>query len=331
MITSKIAAISVYLPDRTVSNIEVEDRVNASQPLLPTGSLERLFGCQNRHYAAEGEQCSDLAVKAAGQVLHKVVPDQIDFLIFAAASNDLLEPATANIVQHKLGLRCPVMDVKNACNSFVSALMTADAMVKSGMYRNILIATGERLSSVVNYQIDDAEHLRRALASFSLGDAGAAALVSAARAGEGLQAQAHLTLGQYWDLCTVKGGGSMFIHDATKNFFEGKTRELATVIRREAIGFFQHFFQQHRLSARDFDHIIAHQVSLSTFKSIAETTGLPEERMVKTFHLYGNTAAASIPLALHAAQASGRLNAGDKVLLVGLAAGVSLSLQYLIW
>ena len=331
MINSKIAALSVYLPERLVTNEEIEDRVNARGLLLPPGSLERLFGNRTRHYAAPGEQTSDLAAQAAASILQTTPRGDIDFLIFAAASSDLLEPATANIVQQKLGLRCPAMDIKNACNSFISALMTADAFVQSGMYRNILITTGERLSSVVNYEIEDAAHLRRALASFSLGDAGAAALVTVAEPHNGLRAQAHLNLGEYWDLCTVKGGGSMFIHDATKNFFEGKTKELATVIQREAIGFFEDFFSRNGLTPNDFDHIIAHQVSLSTFKTIAEGTGLPEARMVKTFHCYGNTAAASIPLALQAARESGRLKTGDKVLLVGLAAGVSLGLQYLIW
>ena len=345
MHTTFFSDIATYIPERKVCNAEIEDRVNHRKKLLPEGGLLRLFGCETRYYAATNEQTSDLAAQAALPIVEKYGRNNIDFLIFAAASSDLLEPATANIVQQKLGLRCPVMDVKNACNSFVSGLQTADAMIRAGFYAQILIVTGEKLSSVINFDIKDGEHLRRSLAAFSLGDAGTAVLVTRNTAytegggkrtqqsayQSGIKKQSFMTLGEYWDLCTVKGGGSMFSHDMSKNFFEGRTKELGTVIRREAKGFLQNFFLEANTPPQYFDHIFTHQVAESTFDLISQEMALPPERISRTFREYGNTAAASIPLSIHKSLKNNALNRGDKVLILGLAAGVSVSVQSLIW
>lgn len=330
--SSIISDLEVYLPGRPIANAEVEARVNHRQPLLPLGTLERLFGAQFRHFAAAHEQTSDLAAQAAMPLVERVGRQTIDFLIFASASQDLMEPATANIVQQKLALACPVMDVKNACNSFVSALQTADAMIRAGMYANILIVTGERLSSVINFELDDLAQLRQGIAALSLGDAGTAVLVSRTEKPQtGLQAQRFLTLGNHWPLCTVKGGGSMFPHDPSRMYFEGKTRELGDVIRVEAKPFVQAFFDDIGHTPHDFTHIFTHQVAASSLTAIATALGLPSDRIERTFAQYGNTAAASIPLAVHHALREGRLKRGDSVLLLGLAAGISVSVQFLIW
>ena len=349
MHTTFFSDIATYVPERKVCNAEIEDRVNHRKKLLPEGGLLRLFGCETRYYAAENEQTSDLAAKAALPIVEKYGRNNIDFLIFASASSDLLEPATANIVQQKLGLRCPVMDVKNACNSFVSGLQTADAMIRAGFYAQILIVTGEKLSSVINFDIQNGEHLRRSLAAFSLGDAGTAVLVTRNAAytegvesrvsssvsnpvyQSGIKKQSFMTLGEYWDLCTVKGGGSMFSHDISKNFFEGRTKELGTVIRREAKGFLHNFFVAENTPPQYFDHIFTHQVAESTFDLISEEMNLPPDRISRTFREYGNTAAASIPLSIHKSLKNNTLHRGDKVLILGLAAGVSVSVQSLIW
>jgi 3-oxoacyl-(acyl-carrier-protein) synthase III len=331
------ADISAYIPARKVGNAEIEDRVNHRKKLLPEGGLMRLFGCETRYYAAANEQTSDLAAQAALPIVEKYGRTNIDFLIFASASSDLLEPATANIVQQKLGLRCPVMDVKNACNSFVSGLQTADAMIQAGFYEQILIVTGERLSSVINFDIEDGAHLRRSLASFSLGDAGTAVLVAKnpaqnkEKSGSGIKKQRFMSLGEHWNLCTVKGGGSMFSHDVSKNFFEGHTKELGVVIRREAAGFLKRFFTESNTPPHAYEHIFTHQVAESTFDLISQEMALPAERISRTFREFGNTAAASIPLSMHKSLKNNALKRGDSVLILGLAAGVSVSVQSMIW
>jgi 3-oxoacyl-[acyl-carrier-protein] synthase-3 len=130
--TSRIADIAGYASEWIVPNLEIEKKINATENLIGPGSIERLFGVKERRYANHSDQVSDLAVLAAIQILSRIDRTSIDCLIFAAASSDLIEPATANIIQSKLGLTCAAFDVKNACNSFVTALHVANAFIVSG-------------------------------------------------------------------------------------------------------------------------------------------------------------------------------------------------------
>ena len=331
MKNTKIAEISAYLPERIVANEEIEQRINQKKNFVPSGILNKLFGIRERRFAAPNEQVSDLAAKAAQPIVAKIGKENIDFLIFAAASADLIEPATSNIVQQKLGLRCPVMDVKNACNSFVSAIQVATAFIQSGIYHNVLIVNGEKLSDAINFEIRDMAHLQRSLAAFSLGDAGTAALITASTAEEGFCYQNFMSLGEHWDLCTIQGGGSMFPHDVSKNYFEGKTTELKDVILQTANEFVNQCLYQKGWAAPEIDHFITHQVSAQTFKIIAAATGIEESKMVSVFEQFGNTAAAAIPLSLHCANSRNLLKKGDKIAVLGLAAGISVSVQLMVW
>ena len=141
---SMISAIAGYAPSRIVCNTEIENRVNEKQELLLEGCIERFFGVKQRRFAEKDEQVSDLAVSAAKKIIAGIDASSIDCLIFAAASCDLIEPATANIIQQKLNLTCPAFDVKNACNSFVTAFHVANAFIASDQYKKILIVTGEK-------------------------------------------------------------------------------------------------------------------------------------------------------------------------------------------
>ena len=176
---AKIADLSVYHPERVVTNHELEMRLNNQSTRLPAGSLERLFGIRERRFAASDEQVSDLAVRAAKPIVERTGINNIGYLIFASACSDLIEPATANIVQFKLGLDCPAMDVKNACNSFTTGLMIASNLIATGMCENVLVVNGEKLSDTILFDLKNEEQLSRRIAAFSFGDAGAAALLSA--------------------------------------------------------------------------------------------------------------------------------------------------------
>lgn len=322
-----IKDLSVYLPERIVLNDEIE----ACHPDLPKGGLKRLFGLNTRHYAAPDEQVSDMAARAARPILERHGKDDIDFLIFASACSDLIEPATANIVQEKLGLTCPAMDIKNACNSFTTGLMTASQFVASGMCRQVLVVNGEKLSDAVRPVTEDPEQLLQHLAAFSFGDAGAAALVCAAENGSGFVAQQFHTLGRHWRLCTIPGGGSLHPHDADKLYFEGQTAQLKEVMTEAALGFFHACLQQVGWAPTDIKHLFTHQVSADTIRLISQMTQVPAENVEDSFAETGNIAAASIPIVMHRRLASGSLRRGDKVVLLGLAAGVSISVQLLIW
>jgi 3-oxoacyl-[acyl-carrier-protein] synthase-3 len=329
---TKIAEIATYLPAQRIDNETLVKRIQAQQQTCLTADmLERLFGIKERRFAAKEEQVSDLATKAALPIVEKIGREHIDLLIFAAACSDLIEPATCNIIQNKLGLTCPAMDIKNACNSFVSAIHTATAFIQSGIYNNVLVVNGEKLSNAINYKIRDINHLKRSLAAFSLGDAGAAALITASEDESGFYHQDFLTVGKHWDLCTIQGGGSMYPHDVDKNYFEGKTAALKDVILNEAKDFIQQSFQRANWCPSTVQHLVTHQVSMPTFPVVAEAIGIPVERSISTFEYYGNNAAASIPLAINQAIENNIFKKGDKIAIVGLAAGVSVSLQLVVW
>jgi 3-oxoacyl-[acyl-carrier-protein] synthase-3 len=324
---AKIAAISTYLPERIVPNAEIETRI----PYLSPGALQRMFGIQTRRFATSDQQVSDLAAMAAKPIVEQWGAENIGYLIFASACADLIEPATGNIVQHKLGLRCPAMDVKNACNSFTSGIMVANSLVLSGMCNNVLVVNGEKLSDAIRFDFTDETQLLRHLAALSLGDAGAAALVCASDDESGLYYQKFLTRGEHWELCTIKGGGSMYPHDAEKNYFEGQTAALKDVLSDTARHFLQECMQESQWKIDDIQHFITHQVSVGTTRLIAKLADAHIDRVEEVFPRYGNTAAASIPLAMHERLLRGEIQKGDKVAWVGLAAGVSVSIQLMIW
>jgi acyl-CoA:acyl-CoA alkyltransferase len=327
----KISHLAAYAPPTQVSSQEVEERVNRHRQVLPDGCLERLFGVQFRRYAGPGVQCSDLAVEAARKILCHQELDSIDCLIFAAASSDLIEPATANIVQAKLGLSCPVFDIKNACNSFVTAMQVGSSLISSGQFRRVLITSGEILHQAIQFEIKDPAELPNRLAGFSLGDAGAAALLEASSDETGFVYQTMKSLGHHWELCTIPGGGSMFPHDPKKMYFEGQTTELRNVFIREQGAMVAECFATSGWLAQDIDHVFTHQVSRSSFDLIAHHIGIPVDRFYRIVSQYGNTASASIPLSMYLAEQEGVLKRGQKVMIVGLASGISISLQLVIW
>jgi len=297
-----ISDIGIFLPDRTVSSNELENIINKNGKILPCGSIERLFGVKERRYADPHIQVSDLSTNAAKSMVEEHGANSIECMIFASASSDLIEPATANIIQEKLGLHCPAFDVKNACNSFVTALQIASSFIDSGIYKKILITSGEKLSNSIRFHPTDEEDLKKGLASLSFGDAGSAVMVEQSANGCGLYFQKFKTVGKHWELCTIKGGGSMFPFNPDKNYFEGKTSELANVIIAEGSNFVQSSLLEAGWTLSDIDHVVTHQVSVKSFEALAAASGLPINKIIQVCDLYGNIASVSIPLSLHLAE-----------------------------
>lgn len=329
----KIAHVSAYLPSRTVTNAELEEIANQHRQVLPPGVLEKLFSIRERRFAARHEQASDLAAKAARPIVDEVGAANIDQLIFASACGDLIEPATANMVQQKLGLLCPAFDLKNACNSFVDAMTVASALIQSGQRRNVLIANGEKLSDAIRLDTASNSNFDTShLAAYSLGDAGAAMLLTASDNDQSeFHFQKKLTRGEHWELCTIRGGGSMHPHDLEKTYFQGSTAELKSVIQAEGMAFVQQCYAESGWAPEMVDHLFTHQVSAGTFRIVGQATGIPPARTTVVFETCGNTAAASIPLSMHTALQSGKLRRGDRVMIFGIGAGFSLSIQLLTW
>jgi 3-oxoacyl-[acyl-carrier-protein] synthase-3 len=328
---SKISHIANFSPDRIVSSKEVEDKVNSYGDFLPYGVLEQKFGVKERRYAEDNDQCSDLAVGAGLKIIEKVGRDGIDCLIFASGGTDLIEPATCNIVQSKLSLSCPAIDVKNACNSFVCGLQIADSFIKSGTYKKILVVAGEKVSTIIKYDPVDKIDLINRMAGLSMGDAGAAALVEASNDDAGLYAQTFKTYGEHWNLCTIPGGGTMYPRDPSKVYFEGQTRVLRDVFLSKGFSIFSDTLKEVNWSLGDIDHFFMHHVAASTFEMIALGIGVDPGKFYNVIDRHGNMAAASIPFAIACAEEEGVLKKGDKIMIIGLASGISISIQLMIW
>lgn len=326
---ASIKYVSAYLPENVVFNQQIEDKITFKGKDINHGILEKLFGSNTRRVASDGMQVSDLASEAGHLVISANKDVSIDLLIFAAASSDLIEPATANIIQAKLGLACPVMDIKNACNSFVSAIQVASAFIESGMYENILIVCGEKLGEVINYSPLNSEDFKRYISGYSLGDAGAAMLIGTG--GSDIIYQKFRTWGEHWRLCTVEGGGSMAYRDQSKYYFQSDSTKLKEIFQDQAPEFLTECLNEAGWKREDINCVVSHQISSTTTDQIAGYTGIPASKFVNTFAKYGNTAAATIPLALNEAIETGMLKPGDRLMLLGLGAGVSLSVQLVEW
>ncbi len=323
-----IKSIASYIPEKSLTNEEVTQKVNDHGFPLQSGLLDALIGPCERHYAAKDEQTSDLAAAAAKKLLKDTNPDEIGLLIFASASADLIEPATSNIVQHKLGLSCSTFDLKNTCNSVANAIDVACAMIRSGLHKRVLIASGEKPSDSIKYEGLTKKNIIRHLAPFSFGDAGVALLLEADETGEkGFFYQKNKSFGQHWDLCQVPGGGSMNPSDASKLFFEGDTSALKEKMIEHGSQFLHECIKEAGLTIDDIDFICSHQVSKHSPKAISEYTKIGLDKIMQTFPRFGNTASTSMPIAYEHALLEGKVKSGDTVLLLGMAAGLNISVQ----
>jgi 3-oxoacyl-(acyl-carrier-protein) synthase III len=327
---ASIVDVDVFFPNRVVDDKTVLDRIIYDSPSIKNGTLERLIGTSDRRFADEGVQVSDLASCAAVKILERNPDIRPDLLIFAAASSDLIEPATANIIQTKLGLACPVMDIKNACNSFVTAMQVASSFIETGAYHHVLVVNGEKLSEVINYNPSDDEHLIRCISSFSLGDAGASVLMGARKSAQ-LIYQKFSSWGDHWELSTVKGGGSLAFRDADQYYFESNSAELNKIIIEKLPDFVSEAFKEAGLHFADVDHLLTHQTSSTTINKIGEYMGVPSPKWVRTYEKYGNIGAATIPVALDQIIGEKKIRVGELICIIGLAAGISISVQLIRW
>lgn len=317
--------VSSYLPTEVVVNETIEAKIRYDSNEVDI-SLEKIFDIQHRRKADQDQQVSDLAYNAAIHILDEI-DHSVDLLIFAAASSDLIEPSTSAIVQHKLGLKCPTMDIKNACNSFTTAIQTASAFIQSEIYTNVLIVNGEKISKVVKFDIPKNENFVECLSAFTLGDAGCAMLVSNQNSGGKLVYQNFFTRGDYWNLCTIRGGGSLALHEMDAYYFRSDSTALKDACLLHGVDFVNQCFKDSGIDKSAIKLVIPHQVSGKMSAVLSSHLGIDESKFMNTFSDYGNTAAASIPLALDTAIQQKRINKGDLVLLLGMAAGISISFQ----
>jgi 3-oxoacyl-(acyl-carrier-protein) synthase III len=318
-----------HLPEAVWTSAMVEEEVDRRSDgwRIPKGLIRMAAGVTQRRFAPEGTTSSDLAAAAGQEALAAagLQPAAVDVVVFASASHDVAEPATANIVQAELGCcHAAVLDVKNACNSFLCGLDVAQAFIETGRAERVLVTAGERLFPTIKWSIRDDADLAVRLPALTLGDAGAACVVEPTTDPErGLLPGVFESDGRHWRLSTVLGGGSMYGADAEGMFFECRSTELQRLAVERVPAVVTHALMKLGWDLDDVALVVPHQVSRAVIERIASLLAFPIERCMVTIDRFGNTAAASIPLALDVALEEGRAHPGDKVLLVGGAAGFS--------
>lgn len=186
---ARIAEVAVHLPERTRDVADAERELHRRNPRVAPRlpMVSRLTGVRRVHVADDDQQASDLAVAASRVVLDRagLGPQDVDLLIFASATQDMIEPATSHITAAKLGVRAPVMDVKNACNSVLNGIEVAEALIGTGRYRRVLVACGEMPTRGVRWELPDRRTYAMSAPGYTMSDAGAAVLVEATEAAPG--------------------------------------------------------------------------------------------------------------------------------------------------
>jgi len=327
--TSRIAGLGVFLPENTRSTAQTELDLRAANPglRLATGLIHRLTGVERVHLRDDNWQTSDLAVAASGIALAES-PGDIDLVIFASASQDLIEPATSHIVAAKLGLDCPVMDVKNACNSMLNGLQVADALISSGQYGRVLVASGEAPTSGVRWSLKDHAQFIRSFPGYTMSDGGAAVVLEAtddSRTGI-IDSRFH-AVSKHWDIGTLPTGGSVNPRGGDDSFFDMDGAGLQAAFMELGPGPVIDLLERNGLDWDDFDLVAIHQVALPYLPPIFDRLGVASDKSVIVVADHGNLASVALPLQLQLARDEGKVGPGSLVLFIGLAGGISLGLM----
>ncbi len=308
-IRSRVAGTGSHLPDKVLTNRDLESMVDTSDQWI----VERT-GIRERHVAAEGETTSDLALAASRHALAAagLRPGDVDLIVLATSTPDMVFPSSACLLQKKLGIRHgAAFDVQAVCSGFVYALATADQFIRSGMHKRALVVGAEVFSRILDWKD------RGTCVLFGDG-AGAVVLEAAAEPGI-LSSHLHAD-GAYADILNTPGhvSGGGVLGDPTLKMDGGAVYKLAVRVLEETA---REALAANGLGVGDLDWLIAHQANIRILNHTARKLGLPPEKCVVTVDRHANTSAASIPLALDVAVRDGRIKRGDLVLLEGVGGG----------
>ncbi|MFF3417874.1 3-oxoacyl-ACP synthase III family protein [Streptomyces sp. NPDC002698] len=327
---SQITQVAVHLPEGRQTCEAIEDRLREHSPALriPAGLLRRMYGLEERLVADDGVLPSDLASRAALQVLAQagLEPGDIDLLLFASVSADVQEPANAHIVAAKTGLTCPVFDVSNACNSVLNALEVADALIVCGRYRRVLVACGETLSRLSRWKMTSRHEMRTALASMTGGDMGAALLVEAGTE-PGIIASTFMANSTGWPAATLFNPYQA--PGLPRGLDIDSEQLLASFLGLDARAV--QWLKENDTDPGELSLVCVHQPSVPFVRTFSERLGVRPETVVPTFSRTGNVAAATLPLQLALACEQDRLRSGTKIALFGLASGASAGVMLIDW
>lgn len=312
---ARIIGTGSYLPSRVLTNKDFEEMVETTDEWIFSRT-----GMKERRIAAEDEFTSDMGVKAAKQAIEdaKIDPKEIQMIIVATSTPDYIFPSTGALIQAGLKIDAAAFDIQAACTGYLYGLSAAKGYIEAGIYDTVLVIAAEKLSSVVDYKD------RRTCVLF--GDGAAATIVSSKGAGYAVNDVCLGSDGDAANLLILKGGGSRF--PASKETVEQGMHYIAM----EGKEVFKHAVRRMESAARDClikagltpDEIhwyVPHQANERIIDAIAKRFNVPEEKVFKTVHKYGNTSASGIVIALDELVRENPMETGDHILLVAFGAG----------
>ena len=312
MTYSRISGTGSYLPEKVVTNADLEKMVETTDQWI----AERT-GIRKRHVAAEGETTCDLAERAARNALAAagVDPARIDLIIVATTTPDKVFPSAACLLQQRLDIHgCPAFDIQAVCSGFVYALSVADQFIRNGSAKCALIVGADTLSRIIDWTD------RSTCVLF--GDGAGAVVLEAADEPGILSTHLHAD-GRYQELLMVPEGisqgydkvkaGEAYIHMQGREVFKVAVNTLEQIVDETLAA--------NGIAKEDIDWLVPHQANIRIISATAKKLRMPMERVVVTVDEHGNTSAASIPLALDVAVRDGRIKRGDTLLLEAFGGG----------
>lgn len=318
LIQAGILGVGSYVPERILTNKELEEMVDTSEEWIRTRT-----GIRERRIADPSLSTADLAVLASRKALEDagVKPEELDLIILTTCSKDMIIPAGACLVQMELGApNAGAFDLEAGCTGFVYGLTVASQFIATGAMKRILVIGSEVLSKIINWED------RNTCVLF--GDGAGAVVVGPVSPGEGILASKLSAEGAGWEHLYVPAGGSKipadpvtieqklhYVHMNGKEVFRYATR----VMEEESIN----LLKAANLELSDIDLLIPHQANIRIIEHAAKKLKLPMDKVMVNLDYYGNTSSASIPLALDGAVKAGRVKAGDNILMVAFGAGLT--------
>lgn len=309
---SKIAGTGHHLPERVLTNFDLEKMVDTTDEWIRTRS-----GIERRHIAADGETTVDLAEPAARAAIHAagIAPEDIDFIAFGTTTPDLVFPNCGVLLQARLGIHgCPAFSVETACSGFIYALSIADKYIRCGDAKCALVIGAETLSRMVDWKDRQTAVL--------FGDGAGAVVLTAADEPGIVSTHIHAD-GQYEDLLFYPGGVSKgWQHPSTGGKgLQMKGNEVFKVAVNTLGRIVEETLEANQLDRAKIDWLIPHQANIRIIHAAAKKLDMPLERVIITVHEHGNTSAASIPMALDVGVRDGRIKRGQLVLMEAFGGG----------
>ncbi len=310
-----IAGIGSYVPDKVLTNFDLEKIIETSDEWIRTRS-----GIRERRVSKDNEPTSDLAANAAKRALEsaKIKADEVEAIIVATATPDMLFPSTACLVQHKIGARRIIsFDISAGCTGWLYALTIVESFIKNG-YDNILVIGAEELTKITDYTD------RSTCVLF--GDAAGAALVKKTDEKRGILSTYYSADGSYGHLLQQSAGGSRIpaSHESVESklhYLKMEGNEVFKVAVRAMYESAIETLKKVNISSEQVDFLIPHQANIRIIEATAKRLKIPMDKVGINLDKYGNTSAASIPVGLDQAAKAGRIKKGDLILLVAFGAG----------